>query len=122
MAKHSRVLALPPGLKFSDIEWDVKPASKKPAKKTVAPVKKHRSASKRRRSAKNYVRKAALRWKLRQIARMVAADLLEMRAEANEAAILRWREQQVREAKAFASKLAVEFANAVRKAAANAGN
>jgi|SRR6267142_273628 len=130
-----------------EFEWELpqparpkkKPAAvkqvAKPAKKTVEPAKvvpvspekkalrerksrnRHRKiqrfkAARRKRQEKKFARH------LKEIARIVAFDLLEIRAESFEENERKWREQQQREAKAYAEKFSAAFREAVQKEAA----
>lgn len=123
----SKRLLWTPGYRLDDIEFEpvVKRKPKpiaKTAVKPAAPVKKPKANSRGKGALKRHRadlqrRKRALQRKLKAIARIVAADLLEMRAEENELAIAKWREQQAREAKAFAEKMAVAFHRIVKEAA-----
>lgn len=115
-----------PGFNMADIEFfDERPS--KPAKKTAAvktPAPKPPRKKKKKWGKGMVERHAALMraWKveqkLRLLATLVAFDLLELRAENFEENEIKFRDQQQREAKAYAEKLAAAFRNAVRKEAA----
>jgi hypothetical protein len=117
-----------PGFDMADIEFcDELPPMQRPVKKTTAvktPAPKP-PRKKKKKWGKGMVERHAVlmrAWKveqkLRLLATLVAFDLLELRAENFEENEIKFRDQQQREAKAYAEKLAAAFRNAVRKEAA----
>lgn|GEM_PF-6952538 len=122
-----KILALPPGVRFGDFEWEPLDRTPAPRRKSESKPEKKSAAYfarlKRRNKARQEtvkVKKAAFRQvqaAVKQLAKVIAFDLLEIRAEQfteNEKA---WREQQQREAKAYAAKLSAAFRDAVKEAA-----
>ena len=120
--RDSRVLALPAGVRLSDFEW----FTDQPPKSTVETPKKkrHRGVSHRGKGAtkrhqrKKSERKRLFKKKLKELATLIAFDTLALRCETFQENEKTWREQQAREAKAYAEKLAAAFREAVKKAAA----
>jgi hypothetical protein len=125
-----------PGFNMRDIEFFVveRPAKKKlsepPAKKKLsreaerltAQEKKDRNRRRKiqrfraQRRRKQQEKKIAKR--LKELATIIAQDLLEIRAMNFEENEIKFREQQQREAKAYAEKFTAAFREAVRKEAA----
>ena|SRR5256885_14894 len=110
------VLALPVGVNWADIEFDVPLPEPRPNKKK-------RGSQKEITERKRYFFEKRFpfikaRKLVQQLARQVAYDLLELRADKlveNEKA---WRDQQQREARAYAERLSAAFRTAVKKEAA----
>jgi hypothetical protein len=128
MGRSRRVMALPLDVKWADIEfeWELprpQPAKKKVAPAKVVPARKQLSAKdrNRRRKVQRYRqrrREKQVAKHLKELAKLIASDLLDMRVESFVENEVKWREQQQGEAKAYAEKLAAAFRQAVRKEAA----
>jgi len=132
--QHKRTMALPGGVNWAEIEfeWELpqpeRPTAKKTAEPTaVTPPKKKARRGGRGRQAlhryriKKWERKQALKRRIKELARIVAFDLLEMRAMNFEENEIKFREQQQHEAKVYSENLAAAFREAVKEAA-NAAN
>jgi hypothetical protein len=108
-------MALPAGVRWGDLEFDDVPA---PRKKQVAPTPVGKPKLKKsQRALANWKRRAKRRCKY--LAVVIAHDMLEQKATSFEANEKKFRDQQVREAKVYAEKLAAAFHAAVMKEASN---
>jgi hypothetical protein len=121
-------MALPLDVQWADIEFEWELPRPQPAKKKVAPVKvvparKQLSAKdrNRRRMVQRYRqrrREKQVAKHLKELAKLIASDLLDMRVESFVENEVKWREQQQRDAKAYAENLSAAFREAVKKEAA----
>jgi hypothetical protein len=128
MGKSRRVMVLPPDVQWADVEfeWELprpQPAKKKVAPARIVPAKKQLSAKdrNRRRKIQRYRqrrREKQVAKQIKELARLVGFDLLDIRADSFVENEKKWREQQQREAKAYAEKFSAAFREAVRKEAA----
>jgi hypothetical protein len=118
-----------PGFNMRDIEFfdEPQPAKKKPREveglsRQSKPKKKARRGHRGRGATRRWLEKHALknaRWLVKQLAAQIAFDLLEIRAMNFEENEKKWREQQQREAKAYAEKFTAAFREAVKREAAS---
>ena len=107
-----RLLALPAGVKWSDYEFQA-PSKKKtrqaPKKKVKtpppAPLTPEQALLKRREKRRRERQGKRIKNYIKKLARMVAYDLLELRATAFEENEKAFREQQAAAARAYAKKL-----------------
>jgi hypothetical protein len=120
-----------PGFRMSDIEFF---AEERPAKKKLPLEKPAKKRHRRGRPGKGAMKRLSLRkyqkWQdklhhkrakrlVKQLATQIAFDLLEIRAMNFEENEIKFREQQQREAKAYAEKFTAAFREAVQKEAAS---